>query len=60
VNIPADAWKEWYAVFNPVSSDRDWFAAWHESTADMLKIIDAFSYAREYWDVGLWVNASNL
>lgn len=26
----------------------------------MLKIIDAFSYAREYCDVGLWVKASNL
>lgn len=23
-------------------------------------MIEAFSYAREYWAVGLWVNASNL
>lgn len=26
----------------------------------MLKITEAFSYAREYCDVGLWVKASNL
>lgn len=26
----------------------------------MLKIMEAFSYAREYWDVGLCVKASNL
>ena len=26
----------------------------------MLKMIDAFSYASEYWEVGLCVKASNL
>lgn len=26
----------------------------------MLNIMEAFSYAREYWEVGLCVNASNL
>lgn len=26
----------------------------------MLNIIDAFSKAREYWAVDLWVKASNL
>ena len=26
----------------------------------MLNMIDAFSYASEYWEVGLWVKASNL
>lgn len=44
----------------PVSSDLGWFAAWQESTADMLKMMEAFSKAREYWEVGLWVKASNL
>jgi len=46
--MPADAWKEWYAVFRPESSERVWKAAWQDSTADILKIIEAFSYAREY------------
>ena len=26
----------------------------------MLKMMEAFSKAREYWEVGLWVNASYL
>jgi hypothetical protein len=51
--MPAEAWKEWYAVFRPESSDRVWCAAWQDKTAEMLNIIDAFSYAKEYWEVGL-------
>lgn len=43
-----------------MSSDRSWFAAWQDNTAEMLKMMDAFSKAREYWEVGLCVNASNL
>lgn len=35
-------------------------AAWHERTAEILKIIEAFSKASEYWAVGLCVKASNL
>jgi hypothetical protein len=53
VNMPAEAWKEWYAVLSPLSSERFWFAAWHDRTAEMLKMTEAFSYAREYWEVGL-------
>lgn len=26
----------------------------------MLKMMEAFSYASEYWDMGLWVKASSL
>jgi len=58
--MPAEAWKEWYAVFNPVSSNRFWCAAWHERTAEMLNIMEAFSYAREYCEVALCVKASSL
>jgi hypothetical protein len=58
--MPADAWKEWYAVLRPLSSVRFWFAAWQERTAEILKIIEAFSKANEYWEVGFAVNASNL
>lgn len=36
-----------------MSSDRSWFAAWHDNTAEMLKMMEAFSKAREYCDVGL-------
>jgi hypothetical protein len=43
VNIPADAWKEWYAVLTPTSSARFWFAAWQDRTAEMLKMMEAFS-----------------
>jgi hypothetical protein len=53
VNMPAEAWKEWYAFLSPLSSERFWFAAWHDRTAEMLKMTEAFSYAREYWEVGL-------
>lgn len=60
VNMPAEAWKEWYAVLRPDSSDRVWKAAWQERTADMLKMIEAFSKASEYCAVDLWVKASNL
>lgn len=42
------------------SSERFWKAAWPDRTAEMLKMMLAFSKASEYCDVGLWVNASNL
>lgn len=58
--MPAEAWNEWYAVFRPVSSDRLWFAAWQDRTAEMLNMMEAFSYASEYWEVALCVNASYL
>ena len=58
--MPAAAWNELYAVLTPASSDRFWLAAWQECTAEMLKIIDAFSKASEYCDVDLWVKASYL
>jgi hypothetical protein len=48
VNMPAEAWNEWYDVLSPTSSWRFWCAAWHDRTADMLKMMLAFSYAREY------------
>ena len=44
----------------PDSSERAWWAAWQDRTADMLKIMEAFSKASEYWEVDLWVKASNL
>ncbi len=58
--MPAEAWNEWYAVFSPDSSDLVWRAAWHDRTAEILKIMEAFSKAREYCEVALWVKASNL
>jgi len=58
--MPAEAWKEWYAVLRPDSSERVWWAAWQDRTAEILNIIEAFSKAREYWAVDLWVKASNL
>jgi len=60
VYMPAEAWKEWYAVLRPDSSLRAWWAAWQDSTADILKIMEAFSKASECCDVALCVNASNL
>jgi hypothetical protein len=35
-------------------------APWQERTAEILKIIDAFSKASEYWAVDFRVKASNL
>jgi hypothetical protein len=58
--MPAEAWKEWYACLRPDSSVRVWLAAWQDKTADMLKIMEAFSKASEYCDVALCVKASNL
>jgi hypothetical protein len=58
--MPAEAWKEWYAVLRPLSSDRFWLAAWQERTAEILKMMEAFSKASEYCDVGFAVKASNL
>jgi hypothetical protein len=43
VNMPAEAWNEWYDVLRPTSSWRFWYAAWHDSTAEMLKMMEAFS-----------------
>jgi hypothetical protein len=60
VNMPAAAWNEWYEVLRPTSWWRFWCAAWQERTAEMLKMMEAFSYASEYCDVGLCVKASNL
>jgi hypothetical protein len=58
--MPAEAWNEWYDVLRPTSSWRFWWAAWQERTAEMLKMMEAFSYASEYCEVGLCVKASNL
>ena len=60
MNIPAEAWKEWYACLSPASSLRVWLAAWHDRTAEMLKMMEAFSNASEYCAVALCVKASNL
>jgi hypothetical protein len=58
--MPAEAWKEWYACLSPASSLRVWLAAWHDRTAEMLKMMEAFSNASEYCAVALCVKASNL
>jgi hypothetical protein len=60
VNMPAEAWKEWYACLRPASSVRIWLAAWQDRTAEMLKMMEAFSNANEYCAVALCVKASNL
>lgn len=60
VNMPAEAWNEWYACLRPASSVRVWLAAWQDRTAEMLKMMDAFSNANEYCAVALCVKASNL
>ena len=60
VNMPGDGWREWEAAFRPLSSDRFWLAAWQDSTAEMLNMMEAFSKAKENWEVGFAVNASNL
>ena len=58
--MPAEAWKEWYACLSPDSSLRVWLAAWQDRTAEMLKMMEAFSKASEYCAVALCVKASNL
>jgi len=48
MNIPAEACREWNALFNPSVSERSSPAAIADRVAAILKMIDAFSYAREY------------
>lgn len=58
--MPAAQRNEWNARLRPSGPERGEDAARDERVAPMLKMTDAFSYARDCWEILTFVKASLL